>query len=210
MKKKIVKVSVLTLIVTLGLYFIVWSAMTLCFPVKTAEIYSSMGLNKTACKLYEVSYKRKPSVGRLKKVLDYSVITKNYKKVVKYGDLLLEDDSFDVTYENEYYGEFVLYYVKAYYALGKDDAVEKTLDLVIEEKNIEDADGETVYVPESNGIRVLSVKCYLKKDLDSLKKLSDKLTHIMVDYQEETVFFSTIETELRIIDSFILELEKSE
>lgn len=211
MKKKIIKVSVLTLLITFGVYFITWSAMTLCFPLKTAEIYSSMGLNKTACRLYEVSYKRKPSVNKLKKVVVYSEITKNNKKVVKYGNLLLEDDDFDVTYENEFYGDFVLWYVKAYYALGKDDAVDKTIEMVIEERNVDEADGEVFFIPENNGIRVLSVKCYLKNDLASLKslkeRLNNELNHVMADNQEETVFSSTVEKEIEIINRFITELE---
>lgn len=222
MKKKIVKVSVITLLITLGVYFMVLSVVTLCFPSKTAEFYSSMGLDKTACRLYEVSYKRKPSVNKLKKVIDYSYLTKNDKKLVKYSDLLFEDEDFERTYEDGdgYYARLVYMYVKAYYNLEKEDVVEKTVEVVIEEKEVKNGalDGEVLVVPANNdeiynGIRVLSIECYKNEDLDTLKALKGKLDGIMADYQDDTevpVFKEVINIELDTIKLFIAELEQAE
>lgn len=211
MKKKILKVSVLTLLITIGVYFIVWSAVMLCFPSKTAEFYSSIGSYKTACRLYEVNYKRKPTVANLKTTLRYCAVTNNNKKLVKYGDILLADDNFDQTYDVDdkdsvFYEEFVRWYVKAYYYTGHDDAVDKTLDMVIEEKT--EGNETTVYLPVSNGIDVLIVSCYHKKDVASLKKLEEKLNNFKVDYHDDEQFCSTIDKELEGIALFVAELEK--
>lgn len=204
MKRKLLKVGAITLIVVLAIYLIIMGTAILLFPKKTAKMFSDLGNYKVACKLYEIEYHRKPSVNNLQKVIDYSIIVKNDKKVVTYGKKLLANDEYKAEYQDEYYLNFTLSYIKSYYVTGQENSVETALELAIEYK-----EGNPEYCAEYSAISVLSANCYKNKDKTTLLSLSEKLQEIVADdtgKEEQKSFYMTINKELNKVNNFLSRL----
>lgn len=204
MKRKLLKVGAITLAIVIAIYLIIVGTAILLFPKKTAKIFSDLGDYKVACKLYEIEYNRRPSVNNLQKVIDYSIIVKNDKKVVTYGKKLLSNDDYKAEYQDDYYLNFTLSYIKSYYVTGQENCVEIALELAIEYK-----DGNPEYCAEYSAISVLSVNCYKRKDKNMLLALSEKLQEIVADdtgKEEQKSFYITINNELNKVNNFISRL----
>lgn len=204
MKRKLLKVGAITLSIVLSIYLIIVGTAILLFPKKTAKIFSDLGDYKVACKLYEIEYNRRPSVNNLQKVIDYSIIVKNDKKVVNYGKELLSNDEYKAEYQDEYYLNFTLSYIKSYYVTGQENSVETALELAIEYK-----DGNPEYCADYSAISVLSVNCYKRKDKTTLLSLSEKLQEIVADdtgKEEQKSFYITINKELDKVNNFLSRL----
>ncbi len=204
MKRKLLKVGAITLAIVIAIYLIIVGTAILLFPKKTAKIFSDLGDYKVACKLYEIEYNRRPSVNNLQKVIDYSIIVKNDKKVVTYGKKLLSNDDYKAEYQDDYYLNFTLSYIKSYYVTGQENCVETALELAIEYK-----DGNPEYCAEYSAISVLSANCYKRKDKNMLLALSEKLQEIVADdtgKEEQKSFYITINNELNKVNNFISRL----
>ena len=131
MRKKILKTSLITVIVILATYLIVWGVTCLVYPVGLAKVHAELNDYKGATRFYEIDYKRNPTTSKLENLTEFSYMAKEHKKVVKYGEKLIDDEDFDASVENDFYVDLCCFIIGSKYSLGQSDTVEKAIEYAI-------------------------------------------------------------------------------
>ncbi len=178
MKKKILKTSLITVIIMLAIYLIAWGITCLVYPVGLAKIHEGVNDYKGACKYYEIDYKRNPTLSKLEKLTECSYLAKEHKKVVKYGEKLIDDEDFNSTLKNEFYADVCCFIIGSKYALGHEDTVERAVEYAFVIEN------ETVVDFNDACLNLLIIKADDEQDEQTLRDLEFLMQSMQADMSE--------------------------
>ena len=199
MKKRIIKTSIITIAIMLATYLIVWGAICLFYPVGLAKIHAELKDYKGATKYYEIDYKRKGGYDRLATLTEYSYLAKDHKKVVKYGEKLLEHEDFDFEDKN-YYADVCCFIIGSKYQLNHTDTVEKTMGycFIIEENAV------TEFIDDC--LNLLISKAVPNQDVQTLKEIQRQLNDYSEKFSPLDYFYSDVEEIYQTLEQLINQL----
>ncbi len=178
MKKKILKTSLITIIITLATYLIAWGVTCLIYPVGLAKIHAELKDYKGACRYYEIDYKRNPTLSKLENLTEYCFLAKEHKNVVKYGERLLDDEDFDTSIDNELYVDVCCFIIDSKYSLGHEDTVSKAVSYAIVIEN------EAIVGFNYNCLDLLIIRADEEQDTQTLEGIETALLDVQADMTE--------------------------
>jgi hypothetical protein len=178
MKKKILKTSLITVIVILATYLIVWGVTCIVYPVGLAKVHAELNDYKGATRFYEIDYKRNPSTSKLENLTEFSYMAKEHKKVVKYGEKLIDDEDFNASIENEFYIDLCCFIIGSKYSLGHSDTVEKAINLAVVIEN------EKIVAFNDACLDLLILKADDNQDEQTLIDIENALLAVQADMTE--------------------------
>lgn len=201
MKGKIIKTSIITVIVTLAVYLIAWGATCLFYPYALAKMHAKLNDYDNACKYYELDYKRNSSLDKLENLTGYCYLAKEYEKVVKYGEKLVANEDFAVE-DNQNYITITCFIVESKYALNHEDCVEEAFSYAVTYEE------DSIYEINKSCIDALTLKAYENEDVDTLEQIKTGWQKVDPDLAPEDNYYEFIGLRILEVQSAINELSK--
>lgn len=100
MKHIVIKTALKTLLVVVMVLIVAFATASLGFPGRMATLFENMGAYSSATGYANLAYKYSDTVENLARCMDDSIFAGNDKKIVKYGDMLVEYEDF-ISYAEE-------------------------------------------------------------------------------------------------------------
>ncbi|MBO5328694.1 MAG: hypothetical protein J6B04_05935 [Clostridia bacterium] len=204
MDKVIVKTAIKTVLIILAVCIGAFAILSFAMPSQMATWCEKSGNYSLALKYANLQYGYSNDINDLSRVVENAVYSEDSKNIIKYGEKLVLDDSFnDLCKEkNEYYangeyGELKLDYKQficgelsiAYAKEGQEDkAVERAFT----------ANGENTF-KKPNALISLSVYAATQNNLQLSQKLTEKLNQIKPNLDENGEDYATLCDVLEIL-----------
>jgi len=210
LNKLILKVALKTIAVVLSLIIIILAVITIFTPMTLAKMNKKLGNNSLAASFTIIEYNRNKDINNLADIIELSIISKNYSRIKKYSNLLIDHTKFDeycafkdnnndiniyASYKQYIYGWNV---TALYYRYEKQLALEKAKSII------------PLDYSKNNAMRYLILAVAENNDKEMAEDISiflqNRITDILAegnDVTEQELIAERLETDINFLKIII-------